>query len=354
MDGLDIVACTFQWDGQDGYSFTLDHHEQVPYDYRWKTRLLYLHEQTAEIYAKTHVYLGHWQGEQIQTFIDKRGLTPDFVAVHGQTIFHQPDRNFTAQIGDGETLVSHLSCPLVCNFRNKDVALGGQGAPLVVMGEKYLFPGHRLFLNLGGFCNLTYGDLAFDVAPCNIVLNHLYRTLIGGGEADYDPDGATAAQGQREPALLKALDRLDYYQAPPPKSLGWEWVSNRVLPVLEDADAKPADILHTYCLHVARQIARAVEQVGASQQRLMVTGGGKHHRFLLWQIGLALAPMGVEIDETLPDSWTESKEAVIFAFLGLRTLLGRTTTLATATGARQDVVSGSIHLPPGGGKAFLL
>lgn len=352
MDGLDLACCTFTWEG-DQYTFTLDQAETIPFDPRWKSRLLYLEEQSGEIFAKTHVYLGHFLGEHIRGFIDRHGLQPDFVAIHGQTIFHQPERNFTAQIGDGETVVSYLNCPLVSNFRNKDLALGGQGAPLIPLGEHHLFPAYRLFLNLGGFCNLTYGGTAFDVAPCNIVLNHVYRQRVDeGGGRDYDPGGTLAASGMLDGPLLKALDALPYYEQAPPKSLGWEWVQGDVLPILDDWLGRPQDFLHTFCVHVARQIAAAVRQTGAQDQPMLVTGGGRYHQFLMDRLQAELAPLGITIATDAPAGWVDFKEAIVFAFLGLRTLQGRPTTLASVTGARQDVVTGSIHLPPSGGWAL--
>jgi len=352
MDGLDLVCCTFTWEG-DQYQFTLDQAESIPFDPRWKGRLLYLEEQSGEIFAKTHVYLGHYFGEAIRGFIDRHSLKPDFVAIHGQTIFHQPDRNFTAQIGDGETVASYLPCPLVSNFRNKDLALGGQGAPLITLGEQHLFPDYRLFLNLGGFSNLTYGATAFDISPCNIVLNHVYRHQVDGKEGqDFDRDGALAASGRLAPELLSALNALSYYHKPPPKSLGWEWVQGEVLPILDDWTGTTADLLHTFSVHAARQIGAAVRQVGARDEPMLVTGGGRYHRFLMSQIAAELAPEGIRIVEDVPEGWVDFKEAIVFAFLGLRTLQGRPTTLASVTGAKHDVVTGSIHLPPTGGWAM--
>jgi anhydro-N-acetylmuramic acid kinase len=347
MDGLDIACCTFEVEG-DNYRFSLDYGETIPFDDKWRSRLLHLWEQSAETYAKTHVYLGHWMGEQIQAFVQRHGLKPDFVAVHGQTIFHQPEKNFTAQIGDGETLATYLTCPLVTNFRNKDIALGGEGAPLIPIGEHYLFPDYRLFLNLGGIANVTFGSRAFDVCACNLVLNEVYRRAWPEGPG-YDDHGRQAAGGTLIPELLAALDALPYFRQPPPKSLGWEWVTQAVLPLLDMFPADPADQLHTFVHHVAGQIAQALRLLAAPPGPLLITGGGRHHTFLLEQIRTAIAPMGITVDEATPTAWVDYKEAIVFAFLGLRTLTGRTTTLASATGARQDAVTGSIHLPPDGG-----
>lgn len=345
MDGLDIACCTFTEEG-DSYTFHLDAVRQVDFGETWTTRLLCLMDQSAEVYAKTNVYFGHWMGEQIRDFIRDHKLEPDFVATHGQTIFHQPDKSFTAQIGDGESIVSYLPCPLVSNFRNKDVALGGEGAPLIPLVEKYLFPDHKLFLNLGGFSNMTFGSLAFDVSPCNIVLNHLYREFAPESETDFDPEGQSAASGAIIPELLDQLNAHPYFSQKAPKSLGWEWVLSEVMPVLASREEKAPDLMRTYVAHASQQIGKAVAQLGAKNEKILITGGGKHNTFLMEQITKALSTYAIEVDDTVSSDIIDYKEAIGFAFLGLRTLTGKSTALSSVTGAEMDVSCGSIHLPP--------
>ena len=345
LDGIDLVCCRFQLaDG--AYSFELEKAETIALDSSWQARIQHLPDQSAEVFAKTHIYFGHYLGQQIQGFINTLEQAPDFVASHGQTIFHQPARSFTFQLGDGETIASYLSCPLICNFRNKDVALKGEGAPLVPLGEQYLFPDHSLFLNLGGICNLSWQQQAFDVTACNLILNGVYQHHYGGS---FDPGGAAAAAGQQVVELREALDRLEYYRQAPPKSLGWEWIEQEMYPLIRRFDAAPDDILHSLCLHIAGQIARAVSKLQTGPQPMLVTGGGRHHTFLMRCIREALAPFEIDIDTKTPMEIVDFKEAIIFAFLGLRLLESKPTSLATVTGATRDVVAGSIHLPPDGG-----
>jgi anhydro-N-acetylmuramic acid kinase len=307
-----------------------------------------LPEQSAEVYAKTHVYFGHWLGKTIQAFIQQYGLQPDFVAMHGQTIFHQPHKTFTAQIGDGETVAAYLPCPLVSNFRNKDVALGGEGAPLVPLGEQYLFQPYELFLNLGGFSNVAWKGKGFDVSSCNGVLNFLFQRGFPEGETAYDPGGQVARQGKLLPEVLAQLDALPYYQQTPPKSLGWEWVEAEMLPILAAAEAPVEDLLHTCCVHEAKQIALALEREGVRNLPILATGGGCHNYFFMECLDEALEPLGIQVDDDAPEAWIDYKEAIVFAFLGLRTLLGKPTIQPAATGAKQAAVTGSIHLPPHG------
>lgn len=345
MDGLDIACCTFYENGQ-GYEWKLDVAAQYPFEDTWVARLQHIMDQPAEIYAKTHVYFGHWLGKTTRDFIQQHQLTPDFVAAHGQTIFHQPDKNFTAQIGDGESMVSYLPCPLVTNFRNKDVALGGQGAPLVPLGEKYLFPEHDLFLNLGGFSNMTHRELAFDVSACNIVLNFLFRQARPESELDYDQGGALARRGHFHQALFDTLNALPYFHTDPPKSLGWEWVVEEILPLLEASGIPLEDQLHTFVKHVAYQIGKSAAYLGVSQKKMLVSGGGKHHTFLIECMEEALSDLQIGVDHEVSDDIVDYKEAIIFAFLGLRALRGQPTILPSVTGASQASLTGSIHLPP--------
>lgn len=350
LDGLDIACCQFSpTENRVTWEFLAS--EVVPMPPHWQNRLRALPGASAEAYALAHVEFAHWLGRETQDFILRHGLTPDLVAAHGQTIFHQPDRRFTAQIGDGETLSSYFQCPVVTNFRAKDVALGGQGAPLVPLGERMLFPDVRLFLNLGGICNLTLGPAAFDVAPCNLALNHLYTRFFPSGPG-YDPDGEVAASGKANPQLLAALDALPYYAAPFPKSLGWEWVEGVFLPVFEGSTLPPEDQLATCATHIAGQIARAVEQLGARNESILITGGGQRHLYMQALIAKALQPLGIAPAADAGD-WVDFKEAIIFAYLGLRLLSGQSTSLASVTGAPFDVVGGSIHLPAEGGFRLL-
>ena len=344
LDGIDLAHCAFtETDGN--WTFELLHAETIPFDEKWYARLRCLDDQSAAAFAKTNVYFGHHLGRTVVDFCKQHKIRPQFVASHGQTIFHQPHSNFTAQIGDGETMAIYLPCPLVTNFRNKDVALGGQGAPLVPFGEKMLFPEHRLFLNLGGIANLSYDDLAFDICPCNMALNWLAR--LQDPAQEYDKDGTIARSGEVDLQLWDELDELEYYSVQPPKSLGAEWFQQYIIPLIGEEEIPLADRMHTYVRHITRQVQSSLAQVGARRQPIIITGGGTHNEFLMETLTQALKPLDLTPVE-LPRDVIDFKEAIIFAFLGLQTLLGRPNTLASVTGAQIDTCSGSIHLPPKG------
>lgn len=350
LDGIDLAFCEYS-ENQGQWSFELLLGETVQYDQTWYARLRCLDTQNAEAYAKTDVYLGHHFGGVLKAFIEKNELKPQFVASHGQTIFHQPKRNFTAQIGDGETIATYLKCPLVTNFRSKDVAMGGQGAPLVPFGEQFLFPKETIFLNLGGIANISSGALAYDVCVCNMALNWMARKMeLAEG---YDADGNLARSGRRHPALYKDLENLPYFRQKPPKTLGTEWFTAEMLPLITDFDIAPEDIFSTLTYHIASRICEAIEQLPNAPKNIIVTGGGSHNLFLMELLQGEFSLMGIQIT-AVSNAVVDYKEAIIFGFLGLNTLLGRPNVLSSATGARTNVCGGSIHLPTKGwGKALI-
>ena len=363
LDGIDLVFCRF-WEksspapDQPPWEYKILKAKTVPMPAKWHDRLYCLDTQSAETYAKTDIYFGHFLGEVIRDFIQKEGIKPQFVASHGQTIFHQPEKTFTAQIGDGETISSYLDVPLVTNFRNKDVALGGQGAPLVPFGEVNLFSNDHIFLNLGGIANLTIGTTAFDVCVCNMALNWLAGQLIPA--CSYDNGGEIAAGARVNKELLNLLDSLPWYELAPPKSLGKEWFEGTILPLLNSFPASTQEKMRTYVEHIAGQIALSIYQTQSAQaanlkdpSNLLATGGGVHHSLLMSCIQARLLKRGLEIQIKTDPQLIDYKEALIFAFLGLNTLLRRPNVLASVTGARMGAVSGSVHLPPKGGLEFL-
>jgi anhydro-N-acetylmuramic acid kinase len=346
LDGVDIAFCQFVIDRSGVWSYQIEKAVTRAYPEEWRRRLATVQDESAEIYARTDVEYGHHLGALLQDFIASHNLSPQFVASHGHTIFHQPGARFTGQIGDGETMAAYLPCPLVTNFRNKDVALGGQGAPLVPFGEEHLFPDTRLFLNLGGFSNLSHDGAALDVSPCNFALNWAVREL--DPSLEFDPDGQNAREGKLLPDLLKKLNALDYYHRPAPKSLGREWFEEHFLPLLtEPARTAPRDVLHTLCEHIAEQIFRAAEATKIRDAAIIVTGGGSNNRFLADLLEEKLGRLGITFSDATSAYMIDYKEALIFAFLGLHVLVGRSNTLPKATGARAPSPAGSIHLPIG-------
>ena len=332
LDGVDLALCDIDADG-----YRILSAETVDYPREWVERLSTLENATALEYVRADVELGHYIGLIASDFIKSQKYTVEAIASHGHTIFHQPQLGFTAQIGDGEAIAAETGLPVVYNFRGLDVALGGQGAPLVPIGDELLFGEYDACLNLGGIANISYRldgkRVAYDICPCNMVLNRLAQEL---GE-EYDKDGAFARSGLFNYYLNETLNQLDYYKFEPPKSLGKEWFVERFWPVVAASRLSVKDQMRTCTEHIARQIADVLQW--RHVRTLLVTGGGAHNAFLIE----CLSSLQPDVEVMIPeDVIVNFKEAVIFAFLGYLRLNGKVNTLASVTGARIDSVGGSI------------
>lgn len=336
LDGLDIACCRFTAT-EAGWRYVLEAAETVPYPAAWEMRLRGLMRCNGEEVAAAHADYGHYLGRCVKAFIGRHALTPCLVASHGHTVFHQPAKGFTLQIGDGGAVAAECGLPVVSDFRVTDVALGGQGAPLVPIGDELLFPAYDACLNIGGICNLSFRyqgrRVAFDIAPANQVFNRL-AAAVG---KPFDRDGRIASQGQVDDTLLAALNALSYYAAPFPKSLGQEWVDAVLYPLVEKAVLSVSDKMATVLEHTAFQIAAVLRE--HSLCSLLLTGGGAKNSFLRQRIQ-ALAPCTQQI--LPPVEVIDYKEALIFAFLGLLRYLGLPNCLSSVTGASRNSCCGAL------------
>ncbi|KAK3099502.1 hypothetical protein FSP39_005424 [Pinctada imbricata] len=329
LDGLDICYVEFTGDlDTDVWGHRIIKAKTVPYSPEWEERLRKARTLHSEDFVKLHVEYGHLIGKEVRDFIQTEGIeSVDFVASHGHTVFHNPKLRYTFQLGDGETTAVYLNCPFVCNFRNKDLALGGEGAPFVPCGEKYLFSSSEICINLGGIANIGFvGKTGYDVSPCNYVSNRL--ALAYNPSMKYDEDGKIAKDGKIIPEVFRDLEDLPFYKQPPPKSLSAEWIEQNVMPILDTEKYGIADLLMTFYEHVAVRLSDAC--LNGSLERIDIKSKLLKEKFL--------------VEET--DSHTICfKEALVFAFLGLRCLLGEENILKDVTGSESDSVSGSVHLP---------
>jgi anhydro-N-acetylmuramic acid kinase len=338
LDGLDIAACEFiHRNGR--WSFKINHRHTYPYSSEWVAKLAGLSSANALTFSYINVEYGHFLGRMTKTFLENTGFQPDLIASHGHTVFHQPENGLTVQIGSGSAIAAETGFPVVCDFRSADVALGGQGAPLVPIGDRLLFSDFGECLNLGGFANISMeydGErIAFDVCPVNIVLNRL-ASLLG---KEYDEDGKTARSGNVDPDLLEKLESLLYYKLKWPKSLGREWLEQEFLPLIINNKGPVADLMCTVCEHVASQVNQALDI--QKPGRVLVTGGGAHNLFLLERLGSLK-----KHDWVIPsDELIDYKEALVFAFLGVLRWRGEPNVLHSATGSRIDHAGGAIYQP---------
>jgi len=338
LDGLDIAACEFILaDGK--WSFKILSSHTYPYSPEWKAKLAGLPSADALTFSYINVEYGHFLGRLTRIFLENTGFQPDLIASHGHTIFHQPGNGLTVQIGSGSALAAETGFPVICDFRSADVALGGQGAPLVPIGDRLLFSDFDACLNLGGFANISMelnGErIAFDVCPVNIILNRL-ATRAG---MDYDKNGELARSGCVDPDLLERLNNLDYYNQKWPKSLGREWLEKEFLPLTDNYNGPLADLMRTVCEHVAAQVNRALDL--QKNTSVLVTGGGAHHLFLMDRMRNRSAYHWV-----IPrNEWIDYKEALVFAFLGVLRWRGEPNVLHSVTGSRINHAGGAIYHP---------
>ena len=355
LDGVDLACCRFS--GDDKLEWSLLAAETIPYDEGWRKRLSELENTSAYEYVLANVELGHYLGRLVREFVVKHNLKVDFVASHGHTIFHQPQLGLTTQIGDGDSIAAECGLPVVFNFRTLDVALGGQGAPLVPIGDQMLFADYDACLNLGGIANISYRQsgecsprtveqsvqnskfkiqnsrVAFDICPCNMALNLLARKL----NMLYDKDGDVASSGQVVEPLLSQMNALNYYAQPSPKSLGKEWFMSQFQPILEGCEYSVQDLLRTSVEHIASQIATVLNTNNIKS--LLVTGGGAKNKFLISRLRQLAHGCNITVPD---DDIIDYKEAIIFALLGHLRLQTKTNCLSSVTGALRDNIGGDI------------
>lgn len=337
VDGLDLVACRFTFDEK--WSFEVLKATTISYSHKWINKLTTFSELTVLEFAFLHNDYGKYIGKQVADFCADLPEKPMLVASHGHTIFHQPESGLTLQIGNGANIAAITGIPTVCDFRSLDVALGGQGAPLVPIGDELLFPEYEFCLNLGGFANVSFREneerKAFDICPANMAFNHFTKEL----GYEYDLNGSMGRSGATNMELLRLLNELDYYQQPGPKSLGREWFESEFLPLIYSFQLSPEDTLRTLYEHVSDQLMLAVDQYPKGQ--VLITGGGANNVFLV-----ELFSEKTKHKTIVPSSQIiDFKEAIVFAFLGVLRFRSEINCLRSVTGANRDQSGGVIYLP---------
>lgn len=339
LDGIDLAHIHFSI-MEDKWSYKILESETVSYDSYWLNKLKAAVDFSASELTKLNEDYTVLLATVIQSFIRKHQLqNVDAVCSHGHTILHQPQNGFTLQIGNLPDIAKILNQTVVCDFRVQDIHLGGQGAPLVPIGDRILFSDYDFCLNLGGFSNVSFEQngnrIAFDISPVNTVLN-FYANKLG---LDYDDRGNISKSGKLNFDLLSELNALDYYQKPFPKSLGFEFVKTIILPLIEKHNSTTEDKMHTFTEHIALQTALALP---IKQGKLLATGGGAYNDFLMERMRFHLP----QIEIIIPDNKTlEYKEALIFALLGVLKLRNEINVLSSVTGAKHDHSSGVIFYP---------
>jgi anhydro-N-acetylmuramic acid kinase len=356
LDGLDIAFCEFQIERKNKKEVSVSNWklleaETIPFSEKWIDRLIALPVQNAQIYAQTDTYFGYYLGELVQGFLKKHKIKPDAVASHGHTIFHDPEKRFTAQIGNGAAIAASIGVPVIHDFRTQDIALFGEGAPVAPIADKMLFSGHDFYMNLGGIENITCEAngkfLAFDVGGANQILNALANLI----DLDYDEDGKLASGGEINLELFDELNQLDYFDKSYPKSLSNQWVQNEMVKKVFECEDSIENRLRTVCEQIAFQTKRSIahlikkEQIEDSEFKVFVTGGGAMNIFLMECIKRYCGEIG-NFNWVIPDKEIiEFKEAILIALMGVLRLERVPNCLKTVTGAVRDAIGGSVSFP---------
>lgn len=343
LDGLDLAYCHFTED-KGVWTFDIQQTKSIPYATTQQNELKEAIRFGVEDLFQLHNSYGTWLGEVASEFIEKNQLSVDYIASHGHTTHHRPELGFTIQIGSGQHLANASGQHVICDFRTNDIALGGQGAPLVPIGDHLLFHEYDFCLNLGGISNISFDlkgkRIAYDIGLANMILNYITRKI----DLEYDKGGTLARSGNIHGEMLQKLNNLKYYLLPHPKSIGFEWFLEEVVPIVEATEATTEDLLHTAVHHICEKIAQQIHQnTIKTGQKVLVTGGGALNIFL---IDTLTEKLGAETQVIVPDKkLIDFKEAMVFAFMGALRAEKLSNVLNSVTGASRNSSSGVLFLP---------
>lgn len=356
LDGLDIAFCEFQIERKNKTEVSvsewkLTEAETVPFSQKWIDRLLGLPAQNAQIYAQTDVYFGYYLGELVRDFLKKHQIKPDAIASHGHTVFHNPEKRFTAQIGNGAAIAATVGIPVIHDFRTQDIALFGEGAPVAPIADKMLFSGFDFYLNIGGIANISCEAngkfLAFDIGGANQILN----ALANLADLDYDEGGKLASAGTLNQTLFNQLNELGYFEKPYPKSLSNQWVQNEQIKKTFEFEDSIENRLRTICEQVSFQTKKSIlklienEKLNKEKYQIFVTGGGAMNLFLIECMKRHCTEIG-NFEWVIPDEKIISfKEAVLMALMGVLRLERVPNCLSSVTGAIRNTTGGAVSLP---------
>lgn len=345
LDGLDIVFVEFlETSGQ--WNFDIKAADCYAYSGDWKKRLQNATSLNASDYLLLHTDYGHYLGREINRFIEEKDLhyKTGLISSHGHTTFHMPSFKMTAQLGDGAAIASETKLPVVSDLRSLDLAFGGQGAPIVPIGEKLLFADYSMFLNLGGIANMSFKlpekYIAFDICPANRVMN-LLSAEVG---KEYDAGGEIAVTGAIHTGHLQKLNTLEYYQLGYPKSLDNQFGTDIVFPLVKSFNLSVQDALRTYVEHIVFQIKnQAAKNQLDGHQKMLVTGGGAFNDFLVKRLKEELHQLNIEI--VIPDeNIIQYKEALIMALIGVLRWRQEYNVMSSVTGAERDSIGGAVWI----------
>lgn len=343
LDGLDLAYCHI-WEKNGVWEFVIKETKSVKYSSDMLNTLKDAISLSAEKLIELHNTYGSWLGEQTSIFINENKLEVDYIASHGHTTHHRPEMGLTFQVGSGQHIANATGLKVIADFRTNDLALGGQGAPLVPIGDRIFFNEYDYCLNLGGISNVSFEikdkRIAYDIGLANMILNYITRKV----DLEYDEDGKLASSGGINSEMLERLNNLKYYLLPHPKSIGYEWFLEEVVPIVEETDDTLENLLHTSVHHICDKVAQQINlNFMHDKQQLLVTGGGALNSFLIETLQQKL---GDSTKVVIPDKIIiEFKEALVFSLMGVLRVEQLTNVLSSVTGAKKDSSSGVLFIP---------
>ena len=338
LDGLDMACCRFSFN-DNKWQYHIEKSETVPYTAQWHQKLASAHLLPSNELFRLDVEYGQLIGELAASFIHKHQHIPDLISSHGHTIFHEPEHGYSFQLGKGASIARQTGIITVSDFRSADIQNGGQGAPLVPIGDELLFEEYRACLNLGGIANISFNDngsrKGYDICAANQLLN-LLSSEVG---LPFDDGGALAASGHVDLGLLQQLNSDAYFLHQHPKSLSNEYVVRHFIAALLSKQVSVENRMATATAHTSQHIARSINHL--DHGKVLVTGGGTHNHYLIESIKKLTSQEIVVPDQQLIDF----KEALVFAFMGMLCIRKKVNCLASVTGAKCDSIGGVISNP---------
>jgi anhydro-N-acetylmuramic acid kinase len=348
LDGLDLCYVYLQ-EASGKWNYEIVKADCYPYPIEWSDKLKHAIDLPAKDYALLDIEYGHYVGSLVNRFLNEYGLLfqVQLIGSHGHTTFHMPEHKMTAQLGDGSAIAAETGINVVSDLRAMDLALGGQGAPIVPIGEKLLLGDFDFFLNLGGIANISIHDktsnavtvTAFDVCPANRVLN-LLSNQVG---KEYDEGGAIARSGHVQEQLLARLEQLEYYAKPYPKSLANDFGTDVVYPIIRQAGCTIPDAMRTMVEHIVSEIRKSIRSTSLTQGQLLATGGGALNIFLVERLKEVLKDLNVEV--VIPEeNLIKYKESLIMALMGVLRWREENNVFCSVTGASRDSIGGAVWI----------
>jgi anhydro-N-acetylmuramic acid kinase len=336
FDGLDIAYCHFS-KLKTGWRYAIKNATTIQYPSIWQKKLSTAQHLTGPELVALDMEYGKFLGKACDLFMREHQLKVDFIASHGHTIFHQPAKGFTCQIGNGNAVYASCGIPVIYDFRSLDVQLGGEGAPLVPVGDKFLFSEYDVCLNLGGIANLSMDvkgkRVAYDICFVNMGLNYLAKKM---GKA-FDEGGRAASMGAINASMLKKLNRVYASLRGKRPSLGREIFEQRIEPVLNQSEVPIQDRLRTFMESAASEIASVIVKE-KKNAKVLCTGGGTFNSFF---VSCLLEHCGDQAALIIPEEdVVKFKEALVFSFLGVLRWKGQPNCLKSVTGASRDSCGG--------------